>query len=87
MSGFNEHREILVLTNYYLLLGILKLKFNIKKENYKRKRTYVLPSEILETETPKNENCYTEKLAILQYPETKSIISQYLKESCLQCSE
>ena len=37
-----------------------------------KKTTYVLSSEILETETPINEknreNCYTEKLAILQYP-------------------
>ena len=37
-----------------------------------KQKTYVLSPEILEMETPiveKNrENCYTEKLAILQYP-------------------
>ena len=41
----------------------------MEKLETEKNKTYVLSSEILETETPKNEkireNCYTEELAIL----------------------
>ena len=55
MSGLNKHKEILVLTHYYLLFAILTLTIYIKRENQKKEKKYVLSSEISETETPKNE--------------------------------
>ena len=55
MSELNKHGEILVLTHWYLLFGILKLKnlYQMVKLETKKKK-HVLSTEILETESPKN---------------------------------
>ena len=55
MFGLNKHGEIVFFTILYLLFCVLKLKIYIKRENQKRRKTYVFSSEMLETETHKNE--------------------------------